>query len=154
MGEAKLDRVALEVDDIEGVAHDLDALLGIRLRISEARALGLKAAVGNDGIELVQRTVDQPKLAAYWRPPLAALCVRVDDLTAARKHLAAAGIHPVQRVTLATGLEELFYGQRFRGLPLVLFAHTRDDFTDSVSQVGGPGPTVEWYDDTGAVIDG
>jgi hypothetical protein len=77
MAPAKLGRIALEVDDVEAVARDCEAIFGIKLQIHRRAedSLGLVAGVGHDGIELVQRTTPDPPPAKYWKQPLAAIIV-------------------------------------------------------------------------------
>jgi predicted enzyme related to lactoylglutathione lyase len=126
MGFAKLDRVALVVEDLEAVAKSLRSVFDIDLKIVEAQALGLKAGVGNSGIELVQKIAEEPRVAKYWRPPLAALCIHVEDIEEARQRMEAAGFQVVQTATTHGGLKEYFYGDNFHGLPLVLLQSSGD----------------------------
>jgi hypothetical protein len=144
MSGTQLERVAIEVADIETVAADLERALGIELRVLDVDQLGIRAAVGNQGLELVQRKVPEPRVARYWRPPLVALCIRVDDIAASEQRMAEAGFKLTQRVE-APALTELLYGD-FHGLALVLYAHA-GEFADST---GGGGSTVTWYDDDGS----
>ena len=81
-GAARLERVAIEVDDIDQFRSALHRALGIELRVVDADELGLLAAVGNQGIELVQRKVPHPRAAQYFKPPLpASTMVEVAKMT-------------------------------------------------------------------------
>jgi hypothetical protein len=139
----ELGRIALEVDNLEEFASDLGTLFEMDIQIhSRAEAtLGILAGVGHDGIELVQRVVPDPLPAKYWKPPLAAVIVGVDDLEEAATRMTDAGIELVQTVVTGSGFRELFYGDNFHGIPLVLY---QKDEADLVG-VAGTGETVaDW----------
>jgi hypothetical protein len=123
MAFGELGRIAVETDDLEGVAHDLRAVFGMEIDLHEgsSEALGIRAGVGQDGIELVQRVVAEPAPAKYWRPPLAALIAAVDDLEQADERMRGIGVELVQTVVTGSGFRELFYGANFHGIPLVLY---------------------------------
>ena len=55
MSGTRLERVAIEVSHIETVAADLDRALGIKLELLDADQLGIRAAIGDHALELVQR---------------------------------------------------------------------------------------------------
>jgi hypothetical protein len=107
--------------------------------------LGILAGVGHDGIELVQRVVPDPLPAKYWKPPLAAVIVGVDDLEEAATRMKDAGVELVQTVVTGSGFRELFYGDNFHGIPLVLY---QKDEADLVG-VAGTGETVTDWNPTG-----
>jgi hypothetical protein len=142
VGFAELGRVALEVDDVEAVAADLQNVLGMQMQVHRRAVddLGLIAGVGHDGVELVQRAVPDPKPAKYWKPPLAALILGVDDLEEAYERMKAAGFTLVQTIVTGSGFRELFYGDSFHGLPLVLYQK------DEADRVGVPGTGVNEVD--------
>jgi hypothetical protein len=146
MSGTRLERVAIEVSDIETVAADLDRALGIKLELLDADQLGIRAAIGDQGLELVQRKVPEPRLARYWKPPLAALCIRVDDIAAAERQMADAGFKLTQRVEMP-GLHELLYGD-FHGVAIVLYEHA-GEFAEST----GGEQKVTWYDEERAEVE-
>ena len=139
---AELGRVALVVDDIDAVAKSLKDVLEIDLKIVDAKGLGIKAGVGNNGIELVEQ-VAESRPAKYWRKPLAALIVHVENAEEANKRMEAAGFKVVQTATTAGGLKEHFYGANFHGIPLVLH-ETSGDLLHDIGQ--GPETRFEWKD--------
>jgi hypothetical protein len=144
MAFAKLDRVALVVDDLDAVAESLKTIFDIDLDIRNAEALGLKAGVGNSGIELVEPVVDEPRVAKYWRPPLAALCVHVEDVEEANRRMQEAGFAVVQTAKTHGGLKEYFYGDNFHGLPLVLL-QTSGDLLHDIGEGEGE-VELDWKD--------
>jgi catechol 2,3-dioxygenase-like lactoylglutathione lyase family enzyme len=123
MGFAELGRVALEVQDIDACAADLDRILGMQLEVHNRAAdtLGLRAGTGRHGVELVQRTIPDPPPARYWNGALAALILAVDDLEEAFVRMHDAGFTPVHTIVTDTGFRELFYGDSFHGIPLVFY---------------------------------
>jgi hypothetical protein len=143
----ELGRIALEVDDLEAFAADLGTLFEMEIQIHSRaeKTLGILAGVGHDGIELVQRVVPDPLPAKYWKPPLAAVIVGVDDLEEAATRMKDAGVELVQTVVTGSGFRELFYGDNFHGIPLVLY---QKDEADLVG-VAGTGETVTDWDPTG-----
>jgi hypothetical protein len=143
MAFGELGRVALEVDDLRAVAQDLNKIFGMDMQIHSRaeKTLGILAGVCHDGIELVQRVVPEPLPAKYWKPPLAAVILGVDSLEEAAARMEAAGVELVQTVVTGSGFRELFYGDNFHGVPLVLY---QKDEADLVG-VAGTGETVtDW----------
>lgn len=143
MSIAELGRVALVVDDMESVAKSLKDIFEIDLRIVNAEALGIRAGVGNKGVELVEKAVEEPRLAKHWRGPVAAVCIRVDDAEEINRRMQAAGFEYVQSVTTAGGLREFYYGANFHGLPLVIY-ESSGDFDHEVGAEGNL--QLEWRD--------
>jgi hypothetical protein len=142
----ELGRIALEVDDLEAVARDLRTLFGMEYEVHDlTETMGILAGVGRDGIELVQRAVPDPDAARYWKPPLAAMIIGVDDLEEAAARMAAAGVALVQTVVTGSGFRELFYGDNFHGLPVVLYQKDESDLLHRP----GTGQTVTDWDPTG-----
>jgi hypothetical protein len=143
MSIAELGRVALVVDDMDTVAKSLKDIFEIDLRAINAEQLGIRAAIGNKGVELVEKAVEEPRLAKHWRGPVAAICIRVDDAEEINRRMEAAGFAYVQTVTTANGLKEYYYGANFYGLPLV----TYESNGDFVHEVGAEGNLqLEWRD--------
>ena len=139
---AELGRVALVVDDIDAVAKSLKDVLDIELKIVNAEGLGIKAGVGNNGIELVEQ-VAESRVAKYWRKPLAALIIHVENAEEANKRMEAAGFNYIQTATAAGGLKEYLYGPEFLGAPVVLHETSGDLLHD----IGEGGETkFEWRD--------
>jgi hypothetical protein len=143
----ELGRIALEVDDLEAFAADLGTLfeMDIQIHSRAEETLGILAGVGHDGIELVQRVVPDPLPAKYWKPPLAAVIVGVDDLEEAATRMKDAGVELVQTVVTGSGFRELFYGDNFHGIPLVLYQKDEEDLVG----VAGSGETVTDWNPTG-----
>jgi hypothetical protein len=143
MAFGQLGRVALEVQDVEAVAADLRKIFGMEMEVHDraAKDLGLLAGVGHDGVELVQRVEPDPKPAKYWKPPLAALILGVDDLEEAHERMTAAGFDLVQTIVTGSGFREGFYGDNFHGLPLVLY---QKDEADRVGVAGTGKNDVDW----------
>lgn len=141
---AELDRVALVVEDVDAVADSLRQMFDIALSIRDVPELALKAALGNSGIELVERTGGYSRAAEHWREPLAAVCIRVEDVEEAARRMDAAGFELVQTATTPGGMREYFYGDNFHGIPLVLHESSGDLLHD----VGdGSGELqVDWKD--------
>ena len=96
MGFAELGRVALEVDDIDEFAADLNKALGIELEVHgrAEESLGLRAATGAGGVELVQRVIPNPEPAKYWKGLLAAIILAVDDLREGFERMRSADSSP------------------------------------------------------------
>lgn len=143
MSIAELGRVALIVDDMTTVAKSLKEIFEIDLRIVHAEQLGIRAGVGNKGVELVEKAVEEPRLAKHWRGPVAAICIRVDDAEEINRRMQAAGFDYVQSVTTAGGLREFYYGANFYGLPLVIY-ESSGDFDHEVGAEGNL--QLEWRD--------
>ncbi|HRE42347.1 MAG TPA: VOC family protein [Terricaulis sp.] len=143
MSIAELGRVALVVEDMTSVAKSLKDIFEIDLRVVDAKQLGIRAAVGNKGVELVERAVEEPRLAKHWRGPVAAICIRVDDAEKINRRMEAAGFNFVQSVTTAGGLREFYYGANFYNLPLVIY-ESSGDFDHEVGAEGNL--QVEWRD--------
>lgn len=141
MAIAELGRIALVVEDMAGVSKSLKDIFEMDLRVVNAEALGIRAAIGNKGVELVERAVAEPRLAKYWRGPIAAICIRVDDAEEINRRMEAAGFAYVQAVTTRNGLREFYYGANFHGLPLVIY-ESSGDFDHEVGAEGNL--QVEW----------
>jgi hypothetical protein len=143
MAFGRLGRVALEVDDIEAVAASLRSVFGMEIQVHRRAEhdLGLIAGVGHDGVELVQRARPDPPPAKYWKPPLAALILGVDNLEEAHERMTTAGVGLVQTIVTGSGFRELFYGDNFHGLPLVLY---QKDEVDRVGVAGTGVNEIDW----------
>jgi hypothetical protein len=141
---AELDRVAVVVDELDVVAASLEAVLGVALSTRDVPELGLRAAIGNSGVELVQQTAEVSRAAQYWHGPLAAVCIRVEDVEEAARRMEAAGFEVVQTAVTAGGMREYFYGNNFHGIPIVLHESSGDLLHDvGDDQVA---LEVEWKD--------
>ena len=147
MATARLDRVALVVSDVAEVAADLKAIFDMDITIVEAENLGIRAGLGNDGIELVDKMGDTSPLEKLWRPPLAALVVRCDDIDATTAKMEAAGFVVDHRVTTKAGLKEVSFGNSFHGIPLSLYESSEEDIMEAVVGEGSLdeyAPDVDW----------
>lgn len=146
MARARLDRVALVVDDMEEVVKDLKDLFDMDITVVDASNMGIRAGLGNDGIELVEKQGETSPLERIWRPPLAALVVRVDDIDAVTSTMEAAGFVVDHRVTSHGGLREVSFGRSFHGIPLTLYQAADEDLVKSVAGDGGTHrePDVDW----------
>jgi len=144
---APLDRVALVVSDVAEVAKDLKALFDMEITVVEAENLGIRAGLGNDGIELVDKIGATSPLEKLWRPPLAALVVRCDDVDATAAKMEAAGFVIDHQVTTKAGLREVSFGNSFHGIPLTLYQSSGDDIMEAVVGEGSLEdyePDVDW----------
>ncbi len=146
MATARLDRVALVVDDIDVVARDLKAVFDMDITVVDASNMGIRAGLGNDGIELVDKIGDTSPLERLWRPPLASLVVRVDDIDAATAKMEAAGFVVDHRVDAHGGLREVSFGNSFHGIPLTLYQAADEDLVRSAAGDGNGPPDVDWGD--------
>jgi len=147
MATARLDRVALVVSDVTAVAADLKAMFDMDITVVEAESLGIRAGLGNDGIELVDKIGDTSPLEKLWRPPLAALVVRCDDIDATTAKMEAAGFVVDHRVTTKAGLREVSFGNSFHGIPLTLYESATDDLMDAVvgdESLDEYAPDIDW----------
>jgi hypothetical protein len=144
---ARLDRVALVVDDVAKVAADLKTIFDMEMTVVEAENLGIRAGLGNDGIELVDKIGDTSPLEHLWRPPLAALVVRCDDIDATTAKMEAAGFVVDHKVTTKAGLKEVSFGNSFHGIPLSLYESAQEDIMDAVvgdESLADYEPEVDW----------
>jgi hypothetical protein len=147
MSSARLDRVALVVSDLDAVAADLKRIFDIELTTLDVDNLGLKAGLGNDGIELVEKTAPTSPLEKFWRPPLAALAIRCDDLNESVARMEAAGYVVDHRITTPGGVREVSFGDAFHGLPITLYEARGADLVQGVTGDGGGvpyAPSVQW----------
>jgi hypothetical protein len=128
MAFGELGRVALQVDDIHAVVADLQKVFGMEIEIHDRAvpSMGLRAAVGQDGIELFQPIGDQAEAVDSGRP-LGAIVIAVDDLQEAFERLDAAGFKAEMSVVTDTGLRELSYGSSFHGIPLALYQKDEEE---------------------------
>jgi predicted enzyme related to lactoylglutathione lyase len=122
MAFGRLSRVAFHVDDIAGVTEDFRRVFGMELEIHDraVESFGLRATVGQDGIELVQGIDDsgEPIVGEGTRFDL--IVVEVDDLEEAHRRVTEAGATLQWSVVTDTGFRELSYGSTFHGIPLVV----------------------------------
>jgi hypothetical protein len=119
----RLDRIALVVDDVAEVAADLEEILGIPFVTRDLPAMGIKVGLGDDGIELVERT-GPSSVEHFWRGALAALVIRVEDIEASSAAMIAAGYPLDHSLTTPAGIQERHFGNSFHGIPLVLYTGT------------------------------
>jgi hypothetical protein len=143
MGAGRLDRVAIVVADVDAVAADLESILHMPFQRMDVEDLGIRVGLGAQGLELVEK-VSTSRLEQYWRGPMAALVIEVDDLDTTEAEMAQAGFHPVQSIVTAEGVRELFYGNAFHGLPLVLTDAPADAMVHGEARQPGAAPKVEW----------
>jgi hypothetical protein len=129
MAFGELGRVALQVDDIHAVVADLHKVFGMEIEIHDRAvpSMGLRAAVGQDGIELFQPVGDQAEAVDSGSRPLGAIVIAVDDLQEAFERLEAAGFKAEMSVVTDTGLRELSYGSSFHGIPLALYQKDEEE---------------------------
>ena len=118
----RLDRIALVVDDLSAVAADLESLLGISFTVRDVDTMGIRVGLGEDGIELVEKTSPDCDVEKFWRGPLAAMVIRVDDIDASTRALVAAGYVLDHELSTPGGIEERHFGNSFHGVPLVLYS--------------------------------
>ena len=124
----RADRIAVFVDDLEATAADLENVFGMQFTTVDVDVMGVKVALSDEGIELLQWAGADPTggaTAANGR--LAGVCVRGDDAEAAIAKLAEAGFLHARRVETPGGLHEYSYAG-FHGFPLVVYAYGDEGF--------------------------
>ena len=119
MALARLERVAIGVDDINKMAADLRSIFEMDLTLVDVPDMGFRVGFGEDGLELVQLDEGRAR-PALWKGPLGALCFACDDLDAVAARVEAAGYHTPHEVIAGGGIREILFPD-FNGLPLVLY---------------------------------
>lgn len=147
----QLDRIALVVEDLPAVAADLESLLGIRFTVRDIETLGIRVGLGEDGIELVEKASAECSVEKFWRGPLAAMVIRVDDIAASTRALIEAGYVLDHELSTPGGIEERHFGNSFHGVPLVLYSSS----TGLVEATAGHGaPEIRLAGDASAGLSG
>lgn len=146
---AQVDRVAVRVDDLDAAVADFADVFGMEFEVTDVEALGLRVAICDQGIELVEVRGDAPKLVeTYGGGMLAGVSVNVPDLELVRRRLLERGVEFINEVE-ANDLKEIYCDKgTFHGLPLIV-AEYEGGFLEALH---GPGdmpedyaPKVTWY---------
>lgn len=144
-----VDRVAVRVDDLDSAVADFTRIFGMTFEVTDVEALGLRVAICDQGIELVEVPGAPPKLVEnYGGGVLAALSIKVPDVKAVKQKLLDRGVELINEVDAAEFKEIYCVKGTFHGLPLTV-AQYGDSFLEALH---GPGdmpddyaPTVTWY---------
>jgi predicted enzyme related to lactoylglutathione lyase len=133
---AQVDRIAVRVDDLDAAVVDFEEVFGMEFEVTDVESLGLRVAICEDGVELVQVIADHaPIVDAYAGGVLAAISVKVDDIDAAKEKLLARGAELINEVE-TVGLREFYcLKDTFHGIPLAV-AQYGDSFLEAIH---GPG---------------
>jgi hypothetical protein len=113
-----MERIAVEVADIEAAAADLKKIFDIDMKILDVPERQLQVGLCEEGIEIVRRTAPKPS-AKNWRPPLTAVVFNCDDVDEVAARLEKAGFKKDHETILGGGLREMSF-PNFHGLPLII----------------------------------
>jgi catechol 2,3-dioxygenase-like lactoylglutathione lyase family enzyme len=145
---AHIDRVAFRVDDLDAAVSAFNDVFGMEFEVTDVDSLGLRVAIGENGIELVQVIADDPPIVrAYAGGVLAAISVKVDDIDPVKQKLLARGAQLINEVE-TVGLREFYcLKDTFHGIPLTV-AQYGDSFLEAIHGPGemppGYAPKVTW----------
>jgi hypothetical protein len=122
MAFGQISRVAFHVDDIGNVTEDFRRVFGMDLQIHDRAvpSFGLRATVGQDGIELVQGVDGSGEPIVGEGTQFGAIILEVDNLEEGHRRMIEAGATLVSSVVTDTGFRELFYGTSFHGIPITI----------------------------------
>ena len=116
-------QAAVFVPDLDAAVAALVEFFGFELRVLDVVGMGIRVALCDQGIELVQRPAGMPEPAPGDR--LAGLHLRVDDAEAVAERLRAAGYTFKGTVVTPGGIREHRFPD-FHGLPLILLSYPDD----------------------------
>jgi hypothetical protein len=128
LAAGRIDRVVVLVDDVEAVAAQLQAVLGIEMKIFDVASMQSRIGLCDEGFELVQPLGDRPFVSDQVQGPLVAIGLNVDDLDEVERRMAAQGFELTRRTRTNSGAIELSYACAFGGLPLVLSSYGEAGF--------------------------
>jgi catechol 2,3-dioxygenase-like lactoylglutathione lyase family enzyme len=141
---AHVDRVAMRVDDLDAAVADFTEIFGMEFEVMDAPALGLRIAISNEGVELVEVPDGAPKLIEnYVGGVFSAFSVNVPDLQAVRQKLLERGVELIMEMETA-GFREIYCAnETFHGLPLTVTQYGGN----FVNALLGPGdaPKITWH---------
>lgn len=121
MTTARLDRIAVVVDDLDTATAQLSEVLGLQFVVLEVDAMGLRVAIGESGLELVEKTRDEVDIERVWRGEVASLEVRVDDIDAAVAAMNRIGYEVDHSLVTPGGVQKVQMGHAMGGLPTLLY---------------------------------
>jgi len=123
MSSGRLDRIALIVDDLEAAMALAGAIFDMAFVVLHVDTMGLRVAIGESGLELVEKTGPDPiAVERIWRAPIASLEVRVDDIDAAIAAMKTAGYEVHHSLVTPGGVPKVQMGNAFHDLPTLLYA--------------------------------
>jgi hypothetical protein len=122
MPSGRLDRIALLVGDLDSAMAQMTAIFDMTFVVLHADAMGLRVAIGESGLELVEKIASTPiPVEQIWRAPIASLEVRVDDVDAAIAAMRAAGYEVHHSLVTPGGVPKVQMGNAFHDLPMLLY---------------------------------
>lgn len=139
----RLDRIAVVVDSVDDVTKELNTLFGMTFEVFDVAAMGIRVALGNDGLELVE-DIGGATVEHLWRRPLAAIVMHVDDIDGVIERMQQIGVDVDHEVATPGGVREVSFGNNYRDIPLVV-CDGDGDVTDGVGVAGLEGdyePTI------------
>lgn len=145
---AQVDRVAMRVDDLDAAVADFADIFGMEFDVMDAPALGLRIAVSNQGIELVEATGSPKLLENYVGGVFSAVSVNVPDLEPVRRKLLDRGVEVIMEMK-TPDFREIYcaYGT-FHGLPLAVTEY-EGGFVDALlgprDSAAGYVPEITWH---------
>lgn len=146
---AHVDRVAMRVDDLDAAVADFAELFGMQFEITDVESIGVRVAICNQGVELVEIRGAAPKLVEkYAGGMLAGFSLNVPDIELVRRKLLARGVEFINEVQ-ANDLTEIYCDKdTFHGLPLIV-AQYEGSFLEALHGPGGMpedyAPKVTWH---------
>jgi hypothetical protein len=130
MALGKMERIAVEVPDIEAAAADFKKIFDIDMTLLDVPERQLRVGVCDEGIEIVRRTAPKPS-AKNWKPPLGAVVFNCDDVDEVAARLEKAGFKKDHETILGGGLREMSFPD-FHGLPLVITNWRKRNFIEGL----------------------
>lgn len=130
MARAKMERIAVEVPDIDAAVAEMKEIFDIDMKVLDVPQRQLRVGLCEDGIEIVRRTADKPS-AKNWKPPLGAVCFTCDDVDDVAARLEKAGYVKDHETILGGGLREMSF-PNFHGLPLVITSRPKNGLVDAI----------------------
>ena len=147
MASGKLDRIALLVDDLDATMRQMEAIFDMSFVLLHVDAMGIRVAIGESGLELVEKTAANPiPVEQVWRRPIASLEVRVDDVDATIIAMRKAGYEVHHSLVTPGGVPKVQMGTAFHDLPTLLYAVPPGmSYVEAVSGRAGAMSEVENY---------
>jgi len=140
-GKASFDRLAVVVDDLDAAVADLTDIFGQQLTRIDVDVLGVRLALGDEGLELVQEIPGgtPPPWKFNWAGGrIASLALNVPDLDEARRRLEERGVKLVSEIETPGGMMEYYYeAAGFHGIPITLCSHTGEGFAATIGAEEG-----------------
>ena len=135
----RIDRIALQVKDVDAMARDLEDVFGIKFAILEVPEFNIRAGVSDSNLELVSPlSPDSPTTIAgnFGGDVLVALGFKVKDIEKAKRVMRERGIDLYNSVEVVApgGLKESYLTRTkaFGGIPLSLEQYEGDSFVRAI----------------------